>query len=365
MRSNFVDRAIPVLWATAGVLAVSAVAAGGANAAATVALSGGFKKTLTYSAAPSERTTVLFAQPGYPADPTVTIATSGNTMIDGDGAWGCTVNTPRSAACPGDWLHQIRINGSNQGDTVVMWPTVQSGSTAIYGKGGNDFIVGASTGDVLNGGPDNDTIYGDATGVSGFPQGNDRIIGGSGADTIDGLGGTDSVDYGDHASAVNVSLETGTGGNASEDGTLDTIHGVENIYGTNNASGFDWLEGDDGPNSINGGKGTDILVGNGGVDWLFGDEGPIDIMLGGAQTDYLIGGLGDDYLFGGPDADFLFDAFWGGITGGGTNHFYGNDDGAVNAIDQIFCNSGFEDIVFAGVGDAILNESACSSVTQP
>ncbi|MEJ1372883.1 MAG: calcium-binding protein, partial [Candidatus Sedimenticola sp. (ex Thyasira tokunagai)] len=91
--------------------------------------------------------------------------------------------------------------------------------------------------DTLDGGADNDRLYGEG--------GNDLLIGGEGNDRLNGGVGADS------------------------------------------------LIGDAGNDRLYGGEGSDTLVGESGVDWLSGDKGD-DILIGGTGNDQLRGGVGSD-----------------------------------------------------------------------
>ena len=55
---------------------------------------------------------------------------------------------------------------------------------------------------------------------------------------------------------------------------------------------------------VDGGEGSDRLVGGGGSNILLGGDGR-DRLIGGAERDLLIGGLGRDRLVGGPGSDLL------------------------------------------------------------
>ena len=150
----------------------------------------------------------------------------------------------------------------------------------LFGTDLNDFIYGGAGNDTIDGGAGNDKLAGE--------DGNDTFLGGAGADTMSGGAGIDTVDYSNSQGAVNVSLRAGTGSGGDAQG--DTLGGIENLIGSNNAFG-DTLTGDSGNNVIDGRYGN---------DFLFGSDG----------NDTLIGGLGDDTLSGGADADmFVFGTF--------------------------------------------------------
>lgn len=122
-------------------------------------------------------------------------------------------------------------------------------------------------------------------------------------------------------------------------------------------AGADTLNGNSLDNKIFGGVGGDNLNGNGGNDFLSGGDG-VDILSGragddtlwgGAGDDYLTGGIGDNHMFGGDGIDTIFGASFGegGPVTAGNNTI---DGGGGN--DKIDCGfSGGDDVVDGGSGD--------------
>ena len=102
----------------------------------------------------------------------------------------------------------------------------------LFALGGNDFIVGASDADRLNG-----------------DDGNDKLLGGANSDTLFG----------------------GTGNDLLNGGV-----GNDFLFG---GSGSDTLQGGRGDDALNGGRGTDVLVGDGGKDTLTGGLGADTFVL--------------------------------------------------------------------------------------
>ena len=74
------------------------------------------------------------------------------------------------------------------------------------------------------------------------------------------------------------------------------------IFGADQASGVEMLEGGSNDDHLYGGGGTDHLHGQGGRDYLEGGAGD-DELYGGDGDDTLIGGAGDDKLYGGKGFD--------------------------------------------------------------
>ena len=101
----------------------------------------------------------------------------------------------------------------------------------LFGLGGNDFILGSSDADRING-----------------DDGNDRILGGGNSDTLFGGVGNDLL---------------------------------------NGGAGNDILFGDSGSDTLQGGRGDDVLNGGGGSDVLVGDAGK-DTLTGGLGSDTFV-----------------------------------------------------------------------------
>jgi Ca2+-binding RTX toxin-like protein len=171
------------------------------------------------------------------------------------------------------------FGGTAEGDTLV-------GIENITGSWFNDFLTGNSGANALSGG-----------------WGNDSLQGGAGADTLNGGGGVDTAVYTQSTAGVMVSLlwDTASGGDAEG----DELNSIENLSG----SGYDdSLFGDNNANFLNGNDGNDTLLGFGGDDILYGDGrslGGNDVLNGGAGHDTLNGGPGGDTMAGGLDADIF------------------------------------------------------------
>ena len=119
----------------------------------------------------------------------------------------------------------------------------------LLGLGGNDSLSGSPFADSLVGG-----------------DGDDLLLGSGGNDTCDGGAGFDVVSYAQaYGSAVSVSLATGTG---TFNAAVSTFRSIEGLIG---GSGWDWLQGLDGPEFARGetfrpGQGNDTVDGGKGVD---------------------------------------------------------------------------------------------------
>lgn len=82
------------------------------------------------------------------------------------------------------------INGTNGNNVLVG----TSGADSINGLGGNDLVLGARGDDTIRGGPGNDALSGGqgADSLDG-EDGTDVLVGGLGADLLDGGSGNDYI----------------------------------------------------------------------------------------------------------------------------------------------------------------------------
>jgi Ca2+-binding RTX toxin-like protein len=193
-------------------------------------------------------------------------------------------------------------------DTGSGAPNFSTGDT-VQGGSGNDTIYVRSPDSTARGGGGNDTIYnyGDATGIYG-EAGNDVLVAKLvGSCSYDGGTGIDTIDYSSATSGV--VLRNGISGNylagtgtppALRTGYTDYTSNFENftggqgndyIYGT---SGNNSIKGNGGNDYIRGGAGDDTLDGGAGKDALYGDDGNDTIYARDGNADFLSGGLGHD-----------------------------------------------------------------------
>lgn len=247
--------------------------------------------------------------------------------------------------------------------------TAAQGGSTIWGREGNDTILGSGLEDRFIGGPGHDIIH------AGL--GDDTLEGDAGNDTIRGGGGRDLLSGGDGADALFGEMDddhlSGHGGN-------DTLHaGIGNDY-LSGGAGDDVLHGNDGDDTLFGDLGDDRLQGGAGNDRLidqsgnnlfndwFGDNlfiggwgrdrmyagdgrdtmqggGGDDIILGAAGNDLIETGDGNDLALGGIGADTL-------LGGGGNDTLYGNSE-----ADFISGGPG-HDAIAGGYGDDTLNGDA-------
>lgn len=168
--------------------------------------------------------------------------------------------------------------------TKTVTVTPPPGPTGPVATAGDDNFVldaldnvfcGLAGNDTIDGGPGNDTLWGDQCNENAkrlvgaaAGDGNDKLIGNAGNDRLFGSGGRDKL--------------RGNAGN-------DRLAG---------GSGNDTLGGDDGKDTLDGGRGNDRVSGGRGNDKAGGGDGN-DTVSGGDGNDKLTGGKGRDKLSGG------------------------------------------------------------------
>ena len=139
----------------------------------------------------------------------------------------------------------------------------------IFGKGGDDCILGNGGDDNIKGGSGNDIIFGGIgkDKISG-QEGNDLIFGNEGKDKIKGDAGDDEI-HGGYEPGIEKGTGDNINGGTGDDSLFggaggDTIRG--------GASGNDWIEGGPGDDNIVGGNGEDIIKGGDDDDTIKGDS---------------------------------------------------------------------------------------------
>lgn len=153
--------------------------------------------------------------------------------------------------------------------------------TRFVGSNFNDTVFGGEGAETLAGGLGNDLLNGEG--------GNDRFFGGEGSDIFNGGVGSDTLDFSQWRTdsfdsnevvtqaGVSISLAAGT---ALAGGATSQITGVENATGSVYG---DLLVGDAGANVLDGLFGTDTIEGGAGDDLIIGDR--LDTLAGGAGAD--------------------------------------------------------------------------------
>ena len=226
----------------------------------------------------------------------------------------CTSVSPNEVRC--DSLGKVLAG--DRADSVDVerasdLPAGHSHFRSVYGGPGPDTLIGGDYPILLNGGPGDDRLVGrsgfqDLRGSEGEDSleggpGDDHLRGGPGNDSLAGGPGFDLVDYSDHTTPVNISLDGRANDGATGAGELDWIHAdVEDAYGSRGRTIF---IGNAGRNFFGGrSDGGDVVRTGAGDDFVLAGPGP-DVVYGQGGNDGLFGGRGRDVLSGGPGGDFL------------------------------------------------------------
>jgi hemolysin type calcium-binding protein len=314
-----------------GLAAISAALLSASPAAASQITSNG--STVTYTAAPGERNSVLVSQVAYDTScgsigaPCLSVWDSGAHMTSVSGACElvsadpivgdtavCTVPTSVSAGLGDrddaywDWNGPSSVDAGSGNDTPINGA---GGDDSLHGGIGTDELEGWDGDDLLDGGPGDDYLEGIAYVEEGMTAGSDTYVGG---------GGYDSVTY--EGRTEDLSLSPDGVANDGAAGEHDNI-GAD-VMAIGGGHGNDTMKGTGARNVFGGGPGDDVLDGAGGDDHL----------VGGGGADRLTGGDGQD-LLGGEDGDDFLDG------GSGVDRYYGD---SVSACIAYSCPSGRDDI---------------------
>jgi Ca2+-binding RTX toxin-like protein len=195
------------------------------------------------------------------------------------------VNLEQNQATDGfggnDQLHNIEnVIGSFFDDEILG----DAKANIIHAGEGDDIVQARDGYDTIFGEQGQDGLFGE--------NGDDFLVGGKDADTLNGGAGNDTASYFTSATAVAVSLTTGTGWSGDADG--DRLEAIENLEGSEFE---DLLIGNQLNNIISGLGGNDLIYGEAGDDTLDGGTGS-DRIYGGEGNDQLYGQAGDDQLKG-------------------------------------------------------------------
>jgi serralysin len=236
------------------------------------------------------------------------------------------------------------VGGLTYNVSIAFGATIEN----AVGGSGADTIIGNFADNVLYGNGGGDFLYGGL--------GNDIFIGGTGADVLNGDAGFDAASYALATAAVQVRLDGLAG--ATGEAVGDTFSSIEGLIGSDfndvltgaNLVG-NYIDGQNGSDTINGLGGDDYLVGGEGFDSITGGTGS-DSLYGGAGDDYLWADLGSDYAYGGSGNDTIRSGFVDGIAAFGEA---GNDViSAFTGVDYLDGGDG-DDIIFSGANsDALL-----------
>ncbi|TFL19259.1 calcium-binding protein [Jannaschia formosa] len=197
----------------------------------------------------------------------------------------------------------VSIDDNDQGNLLTGGP----GNDTILGNGGEDTITGDGGDDRLDGGADRDSIDGGAGNDTIFGgTGDDTLTGGDGDDTINGNAGADRMDGGAGNDTYVVDNRRDTVADTGPAGEVDRVltpvdyalsgGGVEVLQAT--GRGNVRLESDASAHELIGNAGANILVGFGGEDTMTGGAGNDAFVLTGPSPNVTITdwGTGGDRL---------------------------------------------------------------------
>lgn len=240
------------------------------------------------------------------------------------------------------------ISGGNRWDQI----SGGNGNDLIYGSSQwtvqNDRVVFDSdpmqvSGDLLLGGLDNDTIYGD--------NGSDLLDGGIGKDTLFGGQGDDTYNITDKDAILVEYADEGEDMVVSSLATYTLASHLENLSIASGVNGGgvgnslnNRMAGNFYNNTLDGGDGNDALAGDGPM-WYVGStfdpniQGGNDLLVGGNGQDSLAGQFGDDILIGGR---LTYDSKGSALK-----------DSSGNYVVTADANSIVVDYMFGGAGDDI------------
>ena len=320
----------------AALVAATAFLAPAAAQAATVSLENG---AIVYRGESSEGLSLIVTTYQPWGDPTTYLALmeSGADRQFINAGVPCTPDANFGVLCPLDPSQPLKVEGSNGNDSLSIYDNRVPDAKPIqmHGNGGNDEIEDvliSTAGRVLTGGPGNDTIlgYGGNDNIDGG-EGNDVVDGGEGDDQVRGGAGDDEM-WGDHYKEPGADLlDGGPGTDTTEEwgipSDLDrqpratvTLDGVANDGRPGEGDNVVGIErvrppvvgdyvGSDGPDDIKilnpGNEGPSSLTGLGGNDILVGYDFD-DVVDGGAGNDTVEGGRGNDTVTGGPGRDTIY-----------------------------------------------------------
>ena len=199
-------------------------------------------------------------------------------------------------------LPAAHLYGGAGNDTL----TGGAGSDQLFGQAGNDTLIGAGGLDLLFGGGENDTLTGGDDDDQVFGQGgSDRAIwnpgddtdlneGGAGGDTVEVNGGGAAEQFTATANGTRVrfdrvdpapfAIDIGT----SEKLVLNANGGDDSFSATGNLAALIAI-------TVDGGAGTDTILGSNGGDLLLGGDGD-DFLDGQQGNDVALLGAGDEQL---------------------------------------------------------------------
>lgn len=260
---------------------------------------------------------LVFANDVLPGD--VTVSQSGNDLLLQ--IYGTTDSVLASGYFNRALADRLAVQYSNgwAWDAATIDRKLTATDDSLIGGTGEDLIDGGLGQDNLQGLGGDDYLVGDA--------GLDTLDGGAGADTMVGGADDDTYIVDNIGDVVIEKLEAdGIGSYDSVQSSITytapdfveaiTLTGSANINATANNTGCD----------VTGNTGNNYLKGGDNLDFLFGDEG----------IDTLEGGLGDDYYYLSSNEDTVIEQ-----AGGGLDQIWAYGDGIImaNNVERLYMQS--------------------------
>ncbi|MBJ7521412.1 MAG: hypothetical protein JHC84_17060 [Solirubrobacteraceae bacterium] len=204
---------------------------------------------------------------------------------------GCTEAPAETVECGGlsGATFDIEVFGSSAGDAIAVDPAATF-PAQLYGRGGNDVLLGGGANDRLAGGTGNDDLDGRGGGdlvENGYNDSNVATSGDGGDIYRDtGASGQDSLNFGPQTVAVHMKVDglANDGGAAGAEGD-DIRGGFERLRGTAfnvvmvGVAAPETINGSGGDDDLDGGAGADAIEGNEGVDTVRARDGEADALL--------------------------------------------------------------------------------------
>jgi Ca2+-binding RTX toxin-like protein len=279
-------------------------------------------------------------------------------------------------------IEQLYFAGYNGNDIVdaslanltVTTPGASYAALQLNGYGGNDTLIGSAGNDKIEGGDGNDTITGNAGSNTLYGDaGDDYINASSMRDNVEGGSGNDFLII-ETVSPTDAYTVEFTGANAGkfkingvQTGIFTSIEQLAFVGGNGNdiinasaATLSVTASGSIGPYVlfVDGGAGSDTVLGSAGKDYIFGYSDN-DFLYGQGGDDGIAGGDGFDIIFGGSGVDVIGggtmnDTIFGGTEGDdiygndGEDYLYGEDGN-----DKIYGGYGF-DVIYGQAGDDLI-----------
>ncbi len=234
-------------------------------------------------------------------------------------------------------------NGGRYTDDPLNPNTEQA---RLYSNHGNDVFdaSAASSGLVIYGGAGDDTIIGS--------QGNDHLLGGSGNDSIDGGAGTDHI-YGDSGLNLDLGERISLRTDASQ-----AVLSIATFNAASDPLADGLLAGND---TLSGGDGSDVILGDHGVITQQRNSFPGDLRLfstgnvtqvssvelGNGGDDTIAGDAGDDWIIAGQGRDT--------VNAGADNDIVMGDNGTLLFTDGHLTSMVSDDLDDSTGDDDVLN----------